>query len=52
MFKPSDLFDLGQTEHAAIFDGCDHAWQVLKKIKAYVAAHAQPSLRNKCEGRA
>ena len=32
MFKPSDLFDLVQTEHAAIFDGCEHAWDALKKI--------------------
>jgi hypothetical protein len=24
MFKPSDLFDLSQTAHAALFDGCEH----------------------------
>jgi UDP-N-acetylglucosamine diphosphorylase / glucose-1-phosphate thymidylyltransferase / UDP-N-acetylgalactosamine diphosphorylase / glucosamine-1-phosphate N-acetyltransferase / galactosamine-1-phosphate N-acetyltransferase len=52
MFKPSDLFDLGQTEHVAIFEDCEFAWDVLKKIKAYVAANARPELRNKCEGRA
>jgi NDP-sugar pyrophosphorylase family protein len=52
MFKPSDLFDLGQTEHAAIFEGCEFAWDVLKKIKAYVAANVRPELRNHCEGRA
>ena len=52
MFKPSDLFDLSQTEHAAIFDGCEYAWDVLKKIKSYVAANVRPGLRNKCEGRA
>ena len=39
MFKPSDLFDLSQTEHAAIFDGSQYAWEVLKKIEAYLAAH-------------
>jgi NDP-sugar pyrophosphorylase family protein len=50
MFKPADLFDLGQTEHAAIFDGCEFAWDALKKIKAYVEANAKPSLKNKCEG--
>ena len=50
MFKPADLFDLGQTEHAAIFDGCEFAWDALKKIKAYVEANAKPSLNNKCEG--
>jgi len=52
MFKPSDLFDLSQTEHAVIFDGCEHAWDVLKKIKAYLAANVHPALHNKCEGRA
>jgi NDP-sugar pyrophosphorylase family protein len=36
MFKPSDLFDLSQSEHAALFDGCEHAWDALKKLKAYI----------------
>jgi NDP-sugar pyrophosphorylase family protein len=52
MFKPTDLFDLAQTEHAALFDGCEHAWDALKKIKAYVAANVKPALRNRCEGNA
>jgi UDP-N-acetylglucosamine diphosphorylase / glucose-1-phosphate thymidylyltransferase / UDP-N-acetylgalactosamine diphosphorylase / glucosamine-1-phosphate N-acetyltransferase / galactosamine-1-phosphate N-acetyltransferase len=38
MFKPADLFDLTQTEHAAIFDGCEFAWDALKKIESYLAA--------------
>jgi UDP-N-acetylglucosamine diphosphorylase / glucose-1-phosphate thymidylyltransferase / UDP-N-acetylgalactosamine diphosphorylase / glucosamine-1-phosphate N-acetyltransferase / galactosamine-1-phosphate N-acetyltransferase len=50
MFKPSDLFDLGQTEHAAIFDGCEFAWDALKKIKEWVAANLRPNLQNRCEG--
>jgi len=37
MFKPADLFDLAQTEHAAIFDGCKFAWDALKKIEPYLA---------------
>jgi UDP-N-acetylglucosamine diphosphorylase / glucose-1-phosphate thymidylyltransferase / UDP-N-acetylgalactosamine diphosphorylase / glucosamine-1-phosphate N-acetyltransferase / galactosamine-1-phosphate N-acetyltransferase len=37
MFKPADLFDLTQTEHAAIFADCKFAWDALKKIDAYVA---------------
>ena len=37
MFKPADLFDLAQTEHAAIFDGCEFAWEALKKIAPYLA---------------
>jgi NDP-sugar pyrophosphorylase family protein len=50
MFKPSDLFDLSQTEHAAIFDGCEYAWQAIKKIEAYVKAKLRPRLANKCDG--
>jgi NDP-sugar pyrophosphorylase family protein len=36
MFNAADLFDLTQTEHAAIFDGCHHAWEALKKIEPYL----------------
>jgi NDP-sugar pyrophosphorylase family protein len=36
MFKPADLFDLAQTEHAAIFADCKFAWDALKKIEAYL----------------
>lgn len=50
MFKPADMFDLAQTEHAALFEGCDHAWDVLKKLKDYIEAHARPSLKNTCDG--
>ena len=52
MFEPADLFDLSQTEHAAIFDGGKFAWDALKKIEAYLVAHLKPELCNKCEGRA
>jgi len=41
MFKPADLFDLSQTEHAALFDGCEFAWEALKKIAYYVAPRAR-----------
>jgi NDP-sugar pyrophosphorylase family protein len=52
MFKPADLFDLNQTEHAAIFDGCKFAWDALKKIEGYLAANLKPALHNTCDGRA
>jgi NDP-sugar pyrophosphorylase family protein len=42
MFKPADLFDLSQTEHAAIFDGCKFTWDALKKIEGYIAANLKP----------
>jgi NDP-sugar pyrophosphorylase family protein len=52
MFKPADLFDLNQTEHAAIFADCRFAWDALKKIEGYLAANLKPALHNTCDGRA
>jgi UDP-N-acetylglucosamine diphosphorylase / glucose-1-phosphate thymidylyltransferase / UDP-N-acetylgalactosamine diphosphorylase / glucosamine-1-phosphate N-acetyltransferase / galactosamine-1-phosphate N-acetyltransferase len=52
MFKPADLFDLSQTEHAGIFDDCKFAWDALKKIEGYLTANLKPDLHNQCEGRA
>src|ERR1039457_3477880 len=46
MFKPADLFDLSQTEHAAIFDGCKFTWDALKKIEGYIAANLKPALHS------
>jgi len=50
MFKPSELFDLSQTEHVAIFDDCKYAWDALKKIQSYLQTHLRPGLHNHCEG--
>ena len=50
MFKAADLFNLNQSAHAAIFDGCEYAWDALKKIQAYLAANLRPALHNRCEG--
>ena len=36
MFKPADLFDLSQTQHTALFDGCEFAWDALKRLKEYL----------------
>src|SRR5690348_13127881 len=44
MFKAADLFDLTQTEHAAIFDGCNFAWEALKKIEPYLARVQRQSI--------
>lgn len=50
MFEPGDLFDLRQTEHAALFAGCRFAWEGLGKLAGYIAANVRPTLRNRCEG--
>jgi len=50
MFKPADLFDLGQTEHAALFENCEFAWDALKRLKEYLTATLRPGLHNRCVG--
>jgi len=40
-FAAAELFDLAQTEHAVLFDGCTHAWEALKKIEPYLAKVAK-----------
>lgn len=52
MFKPADLFDLRQTEHAALFEGCEFAWDALKRLNDFLAANLRPALHNRCEGEA
>lgn len=52
MFKPADLFDLSQTRHAGVFEGCENAWDALKALKEYISAHLRPALHNRCEGKA
>ena len=37
LFTAAYLFDLAQTEHAALFDGTTYAWEALKKIEPYLA---------------
>jgi NDP-sugar pyrophosphorylase family protein len=50
MFRAQDLFDLSQTEHAAVFDGCDPAWDALKRLADYLLRVLQPGLHNRCQG--
>ena len=52
MFKPSELFDLKQTDHAALFDDCEFAWDVLKRLKAYINARVRPGSAGKQNPRA
>jgi len=52
MFNASELFDLSQTDHAALFEGCTAAWDALKKIQSYLEANLRPGLHNRCEGEA
>jgi NDP-sugar pyrophosphorylase family protein len=52
MFAPGDLFDLAQTEHRALFEGCTYAWEALGRIKDYLARHLRPALHNRCRGEA
>ena len=50
MFKPADLFDLSQTEHAAILTAASLPGRRSQKIQAYIEATLRPGLHNHCEG--
>lgn len=50
MFGAGDLFDLGETEHASLFEGCTQAWEALPRLAAYIQKHVRPDLRNRCDG--
>jgi len=52
MFKPGDLFDLSQTQHAALFKDCAFAWDVLKRLKAYIDANVRTGSTGKYNPRA
>jgi len=41
VLKADALFDLSQTEHAALFEGCEYAWDALRKLPGYLKAHVR-----------
>ena len=43
MFTAEELFDLNQTEHAALFEGGAPAWEALLRLKDYLEATLEPS---------
>jgi NDP-sugar pyrophosphorylase family protein len=50
VFAPADYLDLKETAHAAIFDGVEHAWEILPKLGAYILAHVKPGNEGKLIG--
>jgi len=54
MFKPTDLFDLNQTDHPAVFDGCQFAWEALRLIQPHIIerlAKQKPAQHHRAIGR-
>ncbi len=43
----SDLLDLAQTEHTALFEGCRHPWEALPRIKDYLEKNLKPQCLGK-----
>ncbi len=35
-FSPADFWDLSKTNHAGLYDGCEYAWDAIKRISDYV----------------
>ena len=42
LFRSEDLFDLGQTEHASLFDSLGQPWEVLPRISGYLRDTLEP----------
>ena len=42
MYSTTELFDLAQTEHAALFDGTQYPWEILKKLGDYIRLNVRP----------
>ena len=49
-FPPAEFLDLTQTEHAALFEGATNAWEVLPRLKDYLAAQLKPENRGRMIG--
>jgi UDP-N-acetylglucosamine diphosphorylase / glucose-1-phosphate thymidylyltransferase / UDP-N-acetylgalactosamine diphosphorylase / glucosamine-1-phosphate N-acetyltransferase / galactosamine-1-phosphate N-acetyltransferase len=49
-FAPGDFLDLTQTEHAALFEGVTNAWEVLPRLKDYLARELKPENRGRVIG--
>lgn len=47
----SDLFDLSQTDHVALFDGVEYPWDALKRLAAYIASNLRPVQLHRNVGR-
>jgi NDP-sugar pyrophosphorylase family protein len=43
-FAPADYLDLGQTEHAPIFEGLAQVWDVLDRIAGYLESRLEPGI--------
>jgi NDP-sugar pyrophosphorylase family protein len=48
-FAVSDFFELEGFEHAAVFDGCENVWDVLKNIAPYVRERAEMKVEGQVE---
>jgi NDP-sugar pyrophosphorylase family protein len=50
IFSPADFLDLAQTEHAPLFEGVTHAWEVLPRLASYLEKAIKPENRGRMIG--
>lgn len=48
----SDLLNLKETEHDALFEGCQYPWEAIARISEYLDRNLKPSIRGKVSPRA
>ena len=50
MFRAEDFLDLHEFAYPELFANCEHVWDALKKLPAFVKKHVKPSQRGKIVG--
>lgn len=50
MFRPEDLFNLRECAFPELFDGCERAWDALKKLPGFVEAKVRPAMFGRVSG--
>lgn len=50
--RTEDLFDLGQTDHASLFDSLGQPWQILPRLAGYLLDNLRPQQLGQAHGQA
>ncbi len=51
MWEPEKYFDLGQTEHHALFEGVERVWEAVSRIANYLQFRLKPELQGRMIGK-
>lgn len=52
LYTVADLFNVDETEHRALFEGCQYPWEPLQRLVDYLRAAREPVQKHRTLGRA